>query len=164
MAQIQISVNCDRIKSDPERLAQTAERILNALDCSNGELSLVLTDDEEMADLNARFRGVAEPTDVLSFPMREGDFAEIAPQMLGDVVIGLETAQAMAEKASCSLEEILDLLLVHGILHLLGYNHGDPAEAAAMDALTVNLLQQLGHDPARFAWYRTDFSQDLKEG
>ncbi len=113
-----------------------------------------------MADLNARFRGIAEPTDVLSFPMREGDFAEIAPQMLGDVVIGVETAQAMAEKAACSLDEILDLLLVHGILHLLGYDHADPAEAATMDALTLNLLDQLGREPARYAWYRTDFSQE----
>lgn len=117
-----------------------------------------------MADLNARFRGIAEATDVLSFPMREGDFGEIVPQMLGDVVLGVETAQAMAEKASCSLDDILDLLLVHGILHLLGYDHSDPAEAAAMDTLTLNLLHQLGHEPARFAWYRTDFSQDSKEG
>lgn len=117
-----------------------------------------------MAELNARFRGVAEPTDVLSFPMREGDFGDIAPHMLGDVVIGVETAQAMAYKASCTLDEIVDLLLVHGILHLLGHDHGDPDEAHRMEALTLSLLQKLGHEPARFAWYRTDFSEEPKEG
>lgn len=134
------------------------------MDCSDGELSLVLSDDEEMADLNARYRGVAEPTDVLSFPMREGDFGDIAPSMLGDVVIGVETAQVMAGKASCTVEEILDLLLVHGILHLLGHDHGDPEEAQTMEAMTLSLLHKLGHEPARFAWYRTDFSEEPQEG
>ncbi len=117
-----------------------------------------------MADLNARFRGVAEPTDVLSFPMREGDFGDIAPHMLGDVVIGVETAEAMAQERSCTLDEILDLLLIHGILHLLGYDHDASDTAQTMEALTMNLLRSLGHQPERFRWYRTDFSQDSQEG
>lgn len=134
------------------------------MDCSDAELSLVITDDEEMAELNQRFRGLAEPTDVLSFPMREGDFGDIAPQMLGDVVIGVETASAMAHKFQCTLDEILDLLLVHGILHLLGHDHGNPDDAQSMEAITLQLLEKLGREPARFAWYRTDFSEDTKEG
>lgn len=140
-----------------------AERILNALDCSDGELSLVLTDDKEMADLNERFRGVDEPTDVLSFPMREGEFGDIAPHMLGDVVISVDTAQAMAQTARCTLDEVLDLLLIHGILHLLGHDHGEPEEARSMEALTWQLLNTLGHEPIRFAWYRTDFGKETKE-
>ena len=123
----------------------------------------MFTDDEEMAELNETYRGIPEPTDVLSFPMREGDFGDIEPQMLGDVVIGVETAAAMAQKYQCSVDEILDLLLVHGILHLLGHDHGNPEEARRMEALTVHLLEKLGHEPARFAWYRTDFSEDAKE-
>lgn len=117
-----------------------------------------------MADLNARFRGVAEPTDVLSFPMREGEFGDIAPHMLGDVVIGVQTAEAMARERSCTLDEILDLLLIHGILHLLGYDHDAPDAAQTMESLTTNLLRSLGHQPDRFGWYRTDFSQDSQEG
>ncbi|ROR03059.1 rRNA maturation RNase YbeY [Desulfosoma caldarium] len=140
-----------------------AERILNALDCSDGELSLVVTDDEEMADLNQRFRGVGEPTDVLSFPMREGEFGDIAPHMLGDVVISMDTAQVMAQTARCTLDEVLDLLLIHGILHLLGHDHGEPEEARTMEALTLQLLKTLGHEPARFSWYRTDFGNETKE-
>ncbi len=134
------------------------------MDYKDGELSLVLADDEEMADLNERFRGICEPTDVLSFPMREGEFGDIAPQMLGDVVLGVETAQLMAQKAQCSLEEILDLLLIHGILHLMGYDHGTVEEARTMETLTWQILGALGHEPARFAWYRTDFAEETKEG
>lgn len=122
-----------------------------------------MTDDEEMADLNERFRGIGEPTDVLSFPMREGEFGDIAPHMLGDVVISVDTAQAMAQRAQCSLDEVLDLLLIHGILHLLGHDHGEPEEARSMEALTWQLLMTLGHEPDRFAWYRTDFDKDTKE-
>lgn len=116
-----------------------------------------------MADLNERFRGVDEPTDVLSFPMREGEFGEIAPHMLGDVVICVDTAQAMAQTARCTLDEVLDLLLIHGILHLLGYDHGEPEEARSMESLTWQLLMTLGHEPDRFAWYRTDFAKEIKE-
>lgn len=163
MARIHISAHCDRIEIDLERLQRAAGRILSALGCSDAELSLLLADDEEMADLNERFRGVCEPTDVLSFPMREGEFGDIEPHMLGDVVLGVETAQVMAQAAGSALEEVLDLLLIHGILHLLGHDHAEREEARAMEALTGQLLKSLGHEPSRLSWYRTDFTKEAKE-
>ncbi|SMC17856.1 probable rRNA maturation factor [Desulfacinum hydrothermale DSM 13146] len=136
-------------------MEQAAERILNALGCNEAELSLAVLDDEAIRKLNAQYRGVDEPTDVLSFPMGQGEFADIAPQMLGDVVLSVETADAMAAAHRISLEAVLDLLLIHGVLHLVGYDHADPQEARRMDRKTLDLLTLLGHDPKDFAWYET---------
>lgn len=101
------------------------------------EVSLLYTDDSFISDLNGQYRGVFEPTDVLSFPMMDEDEIEgetIAglPNILGDIVISLDTAQKQAEKAKKGLEEELCLLLAHGMLHLLGYDHGTEAQKDAM--------------------------------
>lgn len=91
---------------------------------------MVLVDDDAIAALNRAYRGVAGPTDVLAFPMTEGRFGNLAPDCLGDVVISAETALRQARdgdlKAECAL------LLVHGILHLLGYDHGTPRQRDRM--------------------------------
>jgi probable rRNA maturation factor len=120
-------------------------------------LSITLVDDEEMARLNREYRGIEETTDVLSFPMHEGEFGDVAPEMLGDVVISAPTAQEMARLHGCSLSAILDLLLVHGTLHLLDFDHErGPQAARLMDQKTLNLLQRLGHTDNDFEWYRSD--------
>ena len=107
-----------------------------------------------MRRLNRDYRGIDAPTDVLSFPMREGDFPDIAPEMLGDVVISADTARLMAEEHSLPLEAVFDLLLLHGILHLTGLDHeASPEAARKMDERTLELLALLGHPPERFAWY-----------
>ena len=87
---------------------------------------MVLVDDATMAMLNQTYRGVAAPTDVLAFPMLEGRFRHISPDVLGDVVISTETAQRQAPAAG-DLRGELACLLVHGILHLVGYDHGTAA-------------------------------------
>jgi len=88
-----------------------------------------------MARLNRYYRGKTGPTDVLSFPMREGSFASLSPDLLGDVVISTETAERQARASGRSLRDELVALLIHGILHLLGYDHQTPSEARRMKRL-----------------------------
>jgi probable rRNA maturation factor len=118
-------------------------------------LSIVIVDDEEMADLNWEYRQVDSTTDVLSFPMREGEFGDVQPDILGDIVVSAPTAQVMAQTRQASLEEVMDLLLVHGVLHLLGYDHADEEDARLMDEKTMEVLRELGHPAEAFSWYLT---------
>ena len=112
--------------------------------CSEAELSIVCTDDNGIQRLNQRYLNRNHPTNVIAFPMREGDFANIAPQLLGDVVISLDTATAEAATAGLGANERFVQLLVHGILHLLGYDHeNDPRQAARMEAKSQWLLEKL---------------------
>lgn len=121
---------------------------------TDAELSIVVVDDEEMARINLEYRQVDSTTDVLSFPMQEGEFGEICPEMLGDVVISAPTAQLMSTENNCPLPSVLDLLLVHGILHLLGYDHETGEEdARRMKEKTLELLSRLGHSEENFNWY-----------
>jgi probable rRNA maturation factor len=121
---------------------------------TESELSLLIVDDDEMARLNQQYRQIGHTTDVLSFPMLEGEFGEIAPEMLGDVVISAETAKAMSEETRAAFESVLDLLLVHGILHLLGLDHeAGPVEAKGMKLKTEELLAMLGHCGEEFEWF-----------
>ncbi|MFH1139419.1 MAG: rRNA maturation RNase YbeY [Pseudomonadota bacterium] len=114
--------------------------------CPKAELSLVLVDDEEIARLNSEYLGRQGPTNVLAFPMLEGEFSGLNPDVLGDVVISVPTTLAHAEDGGYTPEEMLDFYLVHGILHLLGYDHvDDPGEAARMEAKTQELWDLLDH-------------------
>lgn len=107
-----------------------------------------------MARLNREYRQVDAPTDVLAFPLWEGEFGEIHPELLGDVVISAPTAQVMSRDHHCSGAAILDLLLVHGILHLVGYDHErDAGEARRMKDKSLELLRMLGHSQETFEWY-----------
>jgi len=112
------------------------------LGCNAHEISIVILDDQEMAQLNKTYRGINKPTNVLAFPMQEGEFSEITPGLLGDVVISMETAEREAVTARISLEERTSQLLIHGILHLLGFDHemGD-REAAIMEKKSLELLR-----------------------
>jgi probable rRNA maturation factor len=114
------------------------------LDCPDGELSIVLVDDVRIADLNQVYLQHTGPTNVISFPMREGDFSEINPQVLGDVVISMDTCAREAEAAGLAMEVRLDQLLIHGILHLMGYDHvHSESEARVMEAKSNELLTML---------------------
>jgi rRNA maturation RNase YbeY len=93
------------------------------LGCHEKELSVLLTDDEQIAELNAHYLNKSGPTNVLAFPMEEGPDPELESPMLGDVVISTDTALRESEEAGESLEEAVDRLLIHGVLHLLGYDH-----------------------------------------
>ncbi len=93
---------------------------------------MVLVDDAAMSALNRAYRGVIGPTDVLAFPMTEGPFGQAWPDLLGDVVISAEAARRQARPGRNGLRAELALLLVHGILHLLGYDHGTLRERRRM--------------------------------
>jgi len=103
-----------------------------------------LIDDQKMARLNETYRGRPSATNVLAFPQREGEFGDLNPDLLGDVVVSVETATREAKAAGLCLEEVIDRLIVHGILHLVGYDHqAAEADAAAMEAESRRLVDLL---------------------
>ena len=94
------------------------------------ELSILITDDEEISSLNRIYRAMDRPTDVLSFSQLEGEGPVTAPQLLGDVVISWETAQSQALEQGHTVLVEMKRLLVHGVLHLLGFDHEKDDEGA----------------------------------
>jgi len=123
-----------RATLDRRRLRSRAVRLLRELGCPRAELSIALVDDATMATLNARYRGVAGATDVLSFSLVDGPHAERRGALLGDVVVSLETAAVQARRARRTLDDEVLLLLIHGTLHLLGHDHVREDEARRMRA------------------------------
>jgi probable rRNA maturation factor len=122
---------------------------------TEAELSIAIVDDDQIARLNRDYRQVEGPTDVLAFAMQDGEFGEICPEVLGDVVISAPTASVMAAEHRCPFPAVLDLLLTHAILHLVGYDHERSAEDAGnMDDKTLELLDHLGYARETFGWYR----------
>jgi len=97
-----------------------------------------------MRSLNRRYRGKDRTTDVLSFALREGMFPNIQPAILGDIVISVPAASRQAEEAGHALNREIERLLVHGLLHLLGYDHErGPREAREMQRMELRLLKGL---------------------
>ena len=113
-----------------EKIEQSVKVILGALDCPDGEISILIVDDSQMEKLNLKYLNRNGSTNVIAFPMREGEFSHLSPQLLGDVVISTDTAAKEAKNSGISIEQRLKELLVHGILHLFGYDH----EASEQDA------------------------------
>jgi probable rRNA maturation factor len=116
------------------------------------ELGVSLADDHRQRRLNRNWRGLDRPTNVLSFPAWEpaGSGPRGAPILLGDVVLAFETVAREAAEQGKPLAHHLSHLTVHGVLHLLGYDHTSPAEAIVMEALETAILEQLGvPDPYR---------------
>src|SRR5439155_13474175 len=124
------------------RIKRTAEKILAFVDEEENELSLALVDNGTIAKLNRRYRKKPKPTDVLSFPAERA--ANGGPKLLGDVVISVEKARAQAKAGGWTLAEEIDRLLIHGILHLLGYDHErSRKEARVMRALEKKISRAL---------------------
>ena len=123
-----------------------AERMLSALQLEEAELSILLTNDETMREINAEHRAKDKPTDVLSFPQNEFDEPEVERAdanllFLGDVVISLDTAARQAHSRKRPLEHEVCFLLAHGIMHLLGHDHGEPEEKKRMIKRTQLLVK-----------------------
>ena len=108
------------------------------------ELSILLTDDAAIADLNSQWRGKSGPTNVLSFPAEPDPTPLGVPLLLGDVAIALETLSAEALDAGISLEDHLRHLIVHGVLHLCGYDHENDVNADRMEGREIVILKALG--------------------
>ena len=129
---ILISNNCQRMNLDERLIYNAALATLKVHGSEDCEVSILLTDDAEIQVLNRHYRQIDAPTDVLAFAMREGIDSDLNPHLLGDVVISLQTAQRQSLAQGHAFEVELALLTVHGILHLLGYDHQMPEEAAIM--------------------------------
>jgi len=122
------------------RLART---ILGELNHPDKEIGILFVDDREIRELNEKYLERDHPTNVISFPMAQGEFSEINPQVLGDVVISVETAIREAHESGLSLEEEIAYLLIHGILHLLGYGHAG-RNGGRMEVVQEGLFARLG--------------------
>lgn len=148
---------------DWEKLAETAARAAFAespyaewvTQHSAMEITVRLTDNDEVQQLNGQYRGKDKPTNVLSFPMIQPDLLETVTlnsddgeAILGDIVLAWQVCETEAAERQVRVEDHATHLIVHGVLHLLGYDHQDDAEAEAMEDMERAALAKLGlHDP-----------------
>ena len=113
-----------QINIDFDDINKKIETVMNNLDCLNQEVSILLTADADIRELNQQFRSIDQATDVLSFPQNAEEDPPIPGELiLGDIAVSLDTAQVQAKEHGLTFEEEIILLLIHGILHLLGYDH-----------------------------------------
>lgn len=110
---------------------------------AEGDITVVLTDDSRLHKLNREYLGIDAPTDVLSFPASETD-PETGARYLGDILISIPRADAQAKAAGHPIESEVQLLVVHGVLHLLGYDHADAKEKSKMWKAQAEILERLG--------------------
>ena len=124
-----------KITLNRRQIRNSLVRLLKRLGLEDRELSLLLVDNEEIRELNRIYLGRDYPTNVISFAMSEGDYGNVNPQLLGDIIISVYKAVSEGETSGASLKESLDFLMIHGLLHLLGYDHesGDAQEARLME-------------------------------
>lgn len=135
---------------DIDIICQAASLTLSAHKSEGYELSILLTNDDHIAELNLEYRNIGSPTDVLAFPMLENDDNSlIDSKILGDVVISLETAERQAKTEKHTFADEIAFLTVHGILHLLGYDHHTPEDARKMFSKQNAILQKMQVDIKR---------------
>ncbi|MDO9112156.1 MAG: rRNA maturation RNase YbeY [Desulfatirhabdiaceae bacterium] len=116
--------------------------MLSDLGYPDHELSLLIVDDSQIEIINVEYLQHAGPTNVISFSMHEGEYSQVSPFLLGDVVISADTAEKEADFAGNSFRQRLIELLIHGILHLTGFDHEqDEAQAQIMEAKSRDLLE-----------------------
>lgn len=131
---------------DRKRLIEAARKSLQVEGFDKpAEISIMITDDEQIHALNRDYRGIDRPTDVLSFSQLEGE--PISPEgeavTLGDVVISIETARKQAEERGHSADDEIELLVIHGVLHLLGYDDQSDSNAAQMRKHAKAILDRI---------------------
>ena len=140
---------------DVDRWAAHADAVLDAQD-ARGALTVTFVDIADIAELNAEHMGKEGPTDVLSFPLDDGDVVPGVPALLGDVVVCPEVALAQFADHAGTFDDEIALLIVHGILHVLGHDHAEPDEADVMRARELELLTALHwHGPAPAGFRQT---------
>lgn len=144
---VHVQSHVRQVTFNQARLDQLARAILSAVGAASGELGILLVGDRRMRGLNRRYRGKDCTTDVLAFSMRNArspHVSRLTPGPLGDVVIAVPTATRQAKQDQRSLDEELTVLLVHGILHLCGYDHErNEKEARRMHRRERMILQSL---------------------
>ena len=141
--------NEQEIPLDEPLLAALARHVLESEEVEpSAELSILFVGADHIRRLNARYAGDDHATDVLAFPMTEDDDDDDDPLMVGDVVVCPEVARENAAKAGTALELELQTLVVHGTLHLLGYDHQNDAQRTAMDKRTNEIIASFAREPA----------------
>ena len=118
-----------KVKIDSRRMRGSLKRLMKELCCEDGELSLLLVDDAQIREINRIYLERDRSTNVISFAMTEGEFGAINPRLLGDIVLSVETAARDAATGHIDLMDEVEFLLIHGLLHLLGYEHENAASA-----------------------------------
>ena len=137
-----------KYKISQKQIQEKAKAVLNALDCPEAELSILIVDDPQIAVFNKQYLNRKGPTNVIAFPMCDGPYGNITPQLLGDVVISVETADRERKRVGSSMEERFTQLLVHGILHLLGYDHEtSDQDAQEMEEKSKEILKLISFHP-----------------
>jgi len=121
-----------KVEIDLPRTEHSLSIILSVIENEDSEISLTLLDDEGITEINRKYLGRDYPTNVIAFSMNEGEFGDVNPYMLGDIIISTETALRDAKTGGLSLEDEIDYLMIHGILHLQGYDHEISEEAERM--------------------------------
>ncbi len=112
-----------KIRFDRKRARRSLLSILSELDCSDREITILFTDDSGIREINRSYLGKDRPTNVISFSAMEGPSSGETEHLLGDIVISAETALRDGKAGGLSLEDEIDFLMIHGVLHLLGFDH-----------------------------------------
>ena len=140
----------DRVPVDRRKIGAAARRILKTLGYGGYELTVVLVDDREITRLNRQYFRRNRPTNVISFPLMDDSPVSLRSRLLGDVVISAETARLDAGEVKEKAEDEILFLLIHGILHLLGYDHeGAKEERLCMETKEREIFSLLKHPPSR---------------
>jgi probable rRNA maturation factor len=147
--QMSISIQ-NRQKSqriDTGRVRRSLKRLLRELNCKDSEISILLVDDHQIREINKTYLKRDCPTNVISFAMQEGSFGHIHPEILGDIIFSAETAARDALTGHLDFMDEVDFLLIHGLLHLLGFNHENTGadEAERMKKRERELFFMLRH-------------------
>lgn len=141
---IDIIIKVSEYQSDAEDILHSAATFALRYMQREGDVGIMLVDDEGIRKVNRDYRGIDSKTDVLSFPSMDGDaIAEIPDAFLGDIMISYPTACAQAEEYGHTLKRELAFLTVHGILHLLGYDHMQEDEKETMFRLQKEILNDM---------------------
>ncbi|MEX0347605.1 MAG: rRNA maturation RNase YbeY [Rhizobiaceae bacterium] len=146
---LQITIDADgwpqeaRLRDIVSRAVRGVFDKVGAKSSSACELSLLFTDDKAIRRINQKWRGIDKPTNVLSFPAEPSVNPNALPAVLGDIVFGLETISCEAEVENKRFEHHLSHLVVHGLLHIFGYDHEQETDAEAMEAMERQILQTL---------------------
>lgn len=138
---------------DSRRLKRTVRSLLEAVGEKKSSISVSLVNDAQIRELNRVHRGKDKPTDVLSFPLIESTLTGGTPhaeepgieeRMIGDIVISIDTARRQAADYDAPLQDEIDRLLIHGVLHIVGHDHEEPDERARMEAEERRLADAIG--------------------
>lgn len=130
-------------KVDTDRIRDFAQRLLDRLGCGTKEVSLVIVNDRQITEINRDYLGKNRPTNVISFAMGEGEFGDLGSGLLGDVVVSVDTASRDALASEADPTDELDFLIIHGVLHLLGYEHEKAEDARSMRKKEAEMFSAL---------------------